>query len=910
MQLKAGELSVLRDGQQQVLKVGDALQYNDEVVNSGPTDALVEILPLADGQTPSLLKIEPEATATLQKRVDSSTGIEQAEIVPTCPTGVSLETTDEDLASAVLIDNENCALFGLAGSGLLAAGSGLAGPLGAAAAIGGLIALSGGNSSSSQTEDDPALPPVSTADSAGGLAGTVDALSESTAQTPLAPVSSALEPAASALTQAGAALSDASASDPTGVSGLLAEVVGVESAGSGSKDQGLVGGVNSLATAVDKGTAGTPLEALGLPLATTVGSDQGSTTGVASGLAGVGTVLVNDESALAPVTSELLGPVVGGKDGAASGTDSAGSSPQGLPSTLNETSAGLESLTAQGPLEPLAPVTGGAAQGLSALSEGLNTAGTALDEQSAADPSGVVETLAEVLGAPVEPKAPDSAQGGADESTIGLAGTVANVSEAIEPTPLEPLTAATTPLADGLLTVGEAIASASEQDPSGLTTVVGTLVGSNQFESSGDTGLVGGVNALSTGLDKGTEETPLVDLVDPLSRTLGSDEGQTTGTALGLAELGGVLLDDASLLAPVTSDVLGPVVGTSSNTGADNDGLPGTLMDVALGLEELSTDSALEPLSPITDGLSTGVVTLAEGMDSAGTALAENAGADPTGTLAFLADVLGGNVATQPEQPSEPASPESIDGLSGLLNDLGSGLSQTPLEPLTALTDPLSSGLLQAGDTLTEVAAQDPSGLALLVGNVLGTSDSTTSTDTGLVGGLNGVATGLDEGTEGGPLEVLVDPVADLVGSQEGSTSGVAAGVGALGTALSLDDSALSPLTGGILSPIVGQSEGVESGLPSTLDKVASGLTDLTSDSALEPLAPVTLGASEVVKAVANGSRGVGRGVKDFSDNDPSGVVDLLGDIVGGGRGRGRAIGRRDLEDDLFISNLDFNQTF
>ncbi|MDH4395185.1 MAG: hypothetical protein QE278_05880 [Limnobacter sp.] len=895
MQLKAGELSVLRNGQQQVLTTGDALQYEDEVINSGSVDAVVEILPMAEGQTPSLLKIEPEATAKFQKRLDTSTGIEQAEVVPTCPTGVSLDTSDEELASAVLIDNENCAMLGLAGSGLLAAGSG---PLGAIAAVGGLIALSGGGSSSAASEDDPNMPPASPADSSGGLAGTVDALSESTAQTPLAPVSSVLEPVSGALAQAGDALKEVSANDPTGVTGLLAEVVGVPAASAGSEDQGLVGGVNSLATAVDKGTAGTPLEALGAPLATTVGSDQGATTGVASGLAGVGTVLLNDSSALAPVTSDLLGPVAGGDE---TGT-------QGVPATLDETSAGLESLTAQGPLEPLAPVTAGAAQGLAALSEGLSTAGAALDEQSAADPSGVVETLAEVLGAPVEPKAPDSTESGADESTVGLAGTVADVSKAIEPTPLEPLTAATTPLADGLLTVGEAVASASEQDPSGLTTVLGTLVGSNAFESSGDTGLVGGVNALSTGLDKGTENTPLAEVVDPLSRTLGSDEGQTTGTSLGLAELGGVLLDDASPLAPVTSDVLGPVVGTSNNTSADNDGLPGTLTDVGLGLEELTTDSALEPLSPVTEGLSTAVDTLAEGLDSAGTALAENAGADPTGTLAFLADVLGGNVATQPEQPSEPTPPENIDGLSGLLNDLGSGLSQTPLEPLTALTDPLSSGFLQVGDTIAEVSAQDPSGLTPLLGHVFGTSDSSTSADTGLVGGLNGLATGLDKGTQGGPLEVLIDPVADLVGSQEGATSGLAAGVGALGTTLALDDSVLSPLTSGLLSPVVGQSQGVESGLPSTLDKAADGLTDLTSQSALEPLAPVTMGASAVVKAVANGCRGVGRGISDFSDRDPSGIADLLGDVCGGGRGRGRSIGRRDLDDDLFSSSLDFSQ--
>lgn len=903
IRLQSGELSVLRNGQQQILNAGDTLQFNDEVVNSGASEAFVEILPMADGQKLSIIRIEPEATAKFQQRLDASTGIEQTEVIPTCPTGVSLETGEDELASAILLDNENCALMGLAGTGLLAAGGSPLAAAGAVAALGGLIALGGGDSSSDSPENNPNAPPLGPADSAGGLAGTVDALSEASAQTPLAPVSAALEPVAGALSQAGMSLNDVSANDPTGLTTLLAEVVGVPSVAGGSEDQGLVGGVNSLATAIDNGTAGTPLEGLGGPLASTVGANQDETSGAASGLAGVGSVLLNDNSALAPVTSDLLGPVVG-VDSNTSNNDVS----QGLPATLDETSAGLEALTAEGPLAPLAPATSGASQALTALSEGLSTAGEAIDGQSESDPTGVVETVAEVLGAPVEPKAPDSTTSGADTSTVGLAGTLADLSQAIQPTPLEPLTAATTPLADGLLTAGEAIASASEQDPTGLTTVLGTVLGSNQFESSNDTGLVGGVNALATGLDQGSNETPLANLTDPLSRTLGSDEGQTTGTSLGLAELGGVLSDDASPLSTLTADVAGPIVGTSSNTGADNDGLPGTLTEIALGLEQLTTDSALEPLSPATQALATVVLAAAEGLDSAGSALAANSTTDPTGTVALLADALGGNIATQPVQPSQPASAESMDGLAGLLNDLGAGLSQTPLEPLTAVTDPLSSGLLQAGDTIAELSTDDPSGLAILVANVLGTSDASTSADTGLAGGLNSLATGLDAGTQGGPLEVLIDPVADLVGSQEGVTSGVAAGVGALGTSLALDQSALSPLTSGLLAPIVGQSQGVESGLPNTLDKTADGLTDLTSNGAFEPLAPVTMGASAAVKAVANGCRGAGRGFSNFSDNDPSGVSDLLVDVCGGGRGRGRSIGRRDFEDDVLSSNLDFDQ--
>jgi hypothetical protein len=886
--VKAGELAVSRGVEKVLIGPGEPVLFGDEIVNQANQDAVVEIGSFVDGQIPSVLTLQAGASAKIQRKVDDATGIEQAEVVPTCEQGVVLDNDDEELASGVLAQTQGCGVFGLVGGGLLAAGSG---PLTAAAAAGGLLLLSDGDDEASTPETtsggNSGVPP-SQADQANGLAGTVDNVSEGVAQTPAAPLTQVLEPVAQALTDVGSALNGVSEQDPTGVVGLIAEVVGVAQPGGGSTDSGLVGGVNGLASALDAGTKDTPLAPLVEPLANLVGSDSGNSSGVASALAGLGSVLTNDESALNPLTSGLLGPVVGG----------AGAGNQGLPSTLNQVADGLMSLTAtDSALAPLSPVTSGVAEVVNTLADGLSQVGQALDENKDADPTGVVDLLAEVFGAPVEagvtPQGPQ-----VDESTTGVAGVVGDVDSALAQTALEPLTAVTGPVAGVLLTVGDAIAGVSEQDPTGLTSLLGNVVGTNDTKSSTDTGLVGAVNALATGLDKGTEDTPLDVLIDPLSRTLGSDESQTSGVALGLSELGGVLSEDVSPLAPLTAELLGPVVGI--HEGSSN-GLPGTLDGVSSGLEELTNQSALEPLSPVTDGLGALLSALSEGIEMGGDALAENASVDPTGTLGLLAEVLGGEV-NKPEPTPRPEG-ETINGVAGLLDDVGTGLLQTPLAPVAGITDALASGLVQAGDALGGVAEQDPTGLATLLTNVLGTTETGASEDTGLVGGINALATGLDEGTTGTPLEALIDPVADLLGSQEGSTSGVAAGVGALGTTLALDSSPLAPLTSGLLSPIVGQASGVESGLPTTLDTVADGLTDLTSDSALQPLSPVTEGLSSVVKAVSNGCRGIGRQISEFAQDDPSGVSALVGDLLGGSRGRGRSIGRRDVDSDLFDSS-------
>ncbi len=65
----------------------------------------------------------------------------------------------------------------------------------------------------------------------------------------------------------------------------------------------------------------------------------------------------------------------------------------------------------------------------------------------------------------------------------------------------------------------------------------------------------------------------------------------------------------------------------------------------------------------------------------------------------------------------------------------------------------------------------------------------------------------------------------------------------------------------------------------------------------------LTEGVSTVIKTVSSGCRGIGRQVSEVAQDDPSNISTLLGDVLGSGRGRGRSIGRRDVDTDLFDSS-------
>ena len=281
--LKTGELAVSRGEEKILLSPGDVILFDDEILNQGRQDAVVEIASFIEGQIPSVLMLQTGASVRIQRKIDDSTGIEQAEVIPTCEQGVLLENEDDELAAGVLGQGQGqgCGVFGLVGGGLLAAGSG---PLAGAAAAGGLLLFSDSDDSGSggssapglggSTSPDPGLLPPSPADQANGLAGTVDSVSEGVAQTPAAPLTEVLEPVAQALTEAGSALDEVADQDPTGVVRIVAEVVGVSMPGSGSADTGLVGGINGLAAALDEGTKGTALSPVVEPMANLLGSEN------------------------------------------------------------------------------------------------------------------------------------------------------------------------------------------------------------------------------------------------------------------------------------------------------------------------------------------------------------------------------------------------------------------------------------------------------------------------------------------------------------------------------------------------------------------------------------------------------------------------------------------------------------
>lgn len=137
--LKTGELAVSRGEEKILLSPGDVILFDDEILNQGRQDAVVEIASFSDGQTPAVLMLQTGASAKIQRKLDETTGIEQAEVIPTCEQGVLLENENDELAAGVLGQGQGCGVFGLVGGGLLAAGSG---PLAAAAAAGGLLLLS------------------------------------------------------------------------------------------------------------------------------------------------------------------------------------------------------------------------------------------------------------------------------------------------------------------------------------------------------------------------------------------------------------------------------------------------------------------------------------------------------------------------------------------------------------------------------------------------------------------------------------------------------------------------------------------------------------------------------------------------------------------------------------------------
>lgn len=278
----------------------------------------------------------------------------------------------------------------------------------------------------------------------------------------------------------------------------------------------------------------------------------------------------------------------------------------------------------------------------------------------------------------------DGAAGDGGSGAGGLAGGVEAVGDGLEETPLAPVAGATDAVSDGLGTVGGAIGGISDQDPTGLTDVLAGVVGDPGSGDGSDAGgVVGAVNAISTGLDSGTENTPLAPVVDPLTETLGSDSGAVDGVAEGLADVGNTLAGDDSPLAPITSDILAPIVGTSDDT-SDSNGLPGTLNEVSEGLTDLTAeDAALAPLDPVTSAVGDGVDTLAGGVETLGDGVTDASAQDPTGLIGTVGEVLGGDTASSSDS-SAGTDALPLDMLTGALpisTDAGAGA----LDPITGV---------------------------------------------------------------------------------------------------------------------------------------------------------------------------------------------------------------------------------
>lgn len=384
-------VQVIRNEQLITVEQGDKFAWGDIIKNNSATPMEVALPPLAAGQGSGLLVIQPGASARLEAlKSDIADGAIRTKVVA-LGEGVELFEVANDISPAVLEkqDGENDAVAGLFGAGLLAGGSGALAALGGAVGIGLLL-------DDDDDQNDNSGAPENGAGAANGLAGGVENLGDGVNDTPLAPLTGATDPVADVLAMVGGALTGAD--EPTGLGDVLGAVIGdPNSVAGGSADGGLVGLVNAVSTGLDEAFATPPLDALSPlidPLSQTLGSDGGLTDGVAQGLANVGSTLTNDSSLLEPLTSGLLGPVVG----------NAGGQNGGLPQTLDQVSEGLTDLTnPNSALAPLDAVTQPVGDVVETLADGVNQLGDALAAPAAQDPSGLLGIVSDLLGGEVQP---------------------------------------------------------------------------------------------------------------------------------------------------------------------------------------------------------------------------------------------------------------------------------------------------------------------------------------------------------------------------------------------------------------------------------------------------------------------------------------------------------------------------
>lgn len=433
-------------------------------------------------------------------------------------------------------------------------------------------------------------------------------------------------------------------------------------------------------------------------------------------------------------------------------------------------------LIVEGDGAPVAEVTDGSEGAMSGLvGAGLLAGGGSLLAGSAALVGGAA-LLAGSDGSNNEPNSDGSLSSQNGNSTAappeqvnGLEGVIAEVSDALDGTPLEPVGGALDPVQNAVGSVSDALNGVAENDPTGLTGVVTGLLGGQAQDPSDDTssGLVGIVNEVVDGLAAGTADTPAGAIIAPLADAL--DQPLTlldTVLSTQAEALDVVATNDPTGVTTLVQNLLG---GTETlATDAANNLLPdaGQTSGLQGALAEVSDVLATGPLAPanaIVDPLQGGLNVL-------GDTLSTVTPMDPTGVTGVVSGLVG---ATSDIDLS------ASNGLVGVVSEVTEGLSQETFgTPLGAVTDPLAtavdtvsqpldSALTTVADALDPVASADPSGLIGTVQTLLG-SDGVAASGSSLPGaeifdgllasgGDIPVLGGLLEGSTGTGLPVIGD---------------------------------------------------------------------------------------------------------------------------------------------------------
>ena len=355
------------------------------------------------------------------------------------------------------------------------------------------------------------------------------------------------------------------------------------------------------------------------------------------------------------------------------------------------------------------------------------------------------------------------------EQVNGIEGVIAEVSDALEDTPLEPVGGALDPVQDAVGTVSDALNGVAESDPTGVTGVVTGLLGGQAQDSSDDTssGLVGIVEEVVDGLSEGTADTPAGAVTTPLAEALDqpltlidtvlSTQAEAldvvaTNDPTGVTTLVQNLLGGTEALATETAENLLPDAGQTS-------GLQGALAEVS----DVLATGPLAPVNTIVDPLQGGLNVLGDTLETV-------TPMDPTGVTGVVSGLVG---ATSEVDLS------ASNGLVGVVSEVTEGLAQetanTPLNAVTApvatavdtVSQPLDSTLTTVADALDPVAAADPSGLVGTVQTLLG-SDNVEASQSSLPGaeifdgllasgGDIPVLGGLLEGSTGSDLPLIGD---------------------------------------------------------------------------------------------------------------------------------------------------------